>query len=66
MEPSPPYILVSLVYSEVLYTGYSPQKSENLPSYRICGGLIMLGSWEVALLGDVPLLEEVCHRVSEL
>ena len=25
------------------------------------GGLNMLGPWEVALLGGVALLEEVCH-----
>ena len=27
-----------------------------------CGGLNVLGSWEVALLGGVVLLEEVSHR----
>ena len=26
-----------------------------------CGGLNMLGPWEVALLGGVALLKEVCH-----
>ena len=31
-----------------------------------CGGLNMLGPWEVTLLGDVALLEEVCHCVGGL
>jgi hypothetical protein len=26
-----------------------------------CGGLNMVGAWEVALLGGVALLEKVCH-----
>ena len=26
-----------------------------------CGGLNKLGPWEVALLGGVALLKEVCH-----
>ena len=29
-------------------------------------GLNMLGPWEVALLGGMAVLEEVCHCVGEL
>ena len=29
-----------------------------------CGGLNVLGLWEVALLGGVALLEELCHCLS--
>jgi hypothetical protein len=32
----------------------------------MCGGLNMLGPWEVTLLGSVALLEEVSHRVGGL
>jgi hypothetical protein len=31
-----------------------------------CGGLNMLGPWEMALLGGVALLEEVCHCIGSL
>jgi hypothetical protein len=32
-----------------------------LKHLRCCGGLNMLGPWEVALLGGGALLEKVCH-----
>jgi len=31
-----------------------------------CGGLNMLGPWEVPLVGGVALLEKVCHCVGQL
>jgi hypothetical protein len=34
---------------------------EGMWGHSMCGGLNMLGTWEVLLLAGAALLEEVCH-----